>query len=456
MDLGAIVRLELIRTARLRRHYAARSALGLVLLYVAWVLQGYLVRAATTRNGELGLVPFSYLRPFADFAFVELTMFQGLVMLLLVPGLAAGSISTEDRRGTMLHLLATPLSSGSILLGKLAARLLPLGMAVGIGLPIVLALLLLGALDSRILIYYYLLLIALAVFAASLSILVAVIVPRPSLAIPAAYFVVGGWFLLPVWFSPVAGRALWPFAWLGTVNEWLLSRHPLAPAIWLRALCEARLSYPPAVAWLWPKFGKSFPRVMELQGAGSSLALVLAAVCLRPLRLGRWSLRGRGPASSSRPPISARESFGDNPMLWKEWYAPARYSGAAARVIAVLLGLLLFCPLIGPALAAFATWRASWSGGPGHGWASSGGFNDSLRQLNAGLYVLGLVAVAAGAATSISGERERGTWTSLALAPVTGQEIVRAKVAGALWAVRGLLVPFVAIGAIGLLTSTLR
>jgi hypothetical protein len=63
----------------------------------------------------------------------------------------------------------------------------------------------------------------------------------------------------------------------------------------------------------------------------------------------------------------------------------------------------------------------------------------SPRRTGAGLSLLGLVAVTGMAATSVTGERERGTWTSLAMTLVDGREVVRAKVAGALWAVRGLL-----------------
>ena len=80
--------------------------------------------------------------------------------------------------------------------------------------------------------------------------------------------------------------------------------------------------------------------------------------------------------------------------------------------------------------------------------------NQSLRQFSAGLYLIGLVAVAAMAATSVTGERERGTWTSLEMTLVTGREIARAKVSGTLRAMRGLMIPFVILWGIGLATGS--
>ena len=70
----------------------------------------------------------------ADLLVLELVWTQGVAILLLVPGLVAGSIAEEDRRGTMRDLLGTPLSGGSIVLGKLAVRLVQVGAAMAIGL----------------------------------------------------------------------------------------------------------------------------------------------------------------------------------------------------------------------------------------------------------------------------------------------------------------------------------
>ncbi len=212
---------------------------------------------------------------------------------------------------------------------------------------------------------------------------------------------------------------------------------------------SARLFYPPNLAWAWSGFLKAFPSFVGLQAACSALFLLLAAFYLRRLRLGLGRRRARDLIGSPRPAI------GDDPMLWKEWYAPSRLSRTAVRLAAIVLGVLLLCPLIEPAWAAFREWQASW-------WdettslGARGDLNESLRQLNAGIYLLGLVAVAALAASSITGERERGTWTSLATTLVSGREIVIAKVSGTLRAVRGLSMPFLTLWGIGLATGSVH
>jgi hypothetical protein len=83
----------------------------------------------------------------ADLLVLELVWTQGVAILLVVRGLAAGSIAEEDRQGTMLALLASPLSSGSIILGKLAARLAQVALALATSLPVVDPRAMMGALD---------------------------------------------------------------------------------------------------------------------------------------------------------------------------------------------------------------------------------------------------------------------------------------------------------------------
>ena len=120
-----------------------------------------------------------------------------------------------------------------------------------------------------------------------------------------------------------------------------------------------------------------------------------------------------------------------------------------------MLVLLSAGPLIEPATASFREWFASWRDDTASEW-SRGNLNESLRQLDAGLYLIALVAVAAMAATSVTVERERGTWTSLMMTFVDGREVARAKVSGAIWAVRGLAIPFAILWGIGLATGSVH
>jgi hypothetical protein len=107
-------------TARWRRHYAVRTAIGLTLVYAVWVLYSqWDWNAARGRGGPVRPGDARALPGFAELCFLEFAWVQGLAILLVVPGLVAGSIAEEDRGGTMVGLLASPLSSGAIVLGKL-------------------------------------------------------------------------------------------------------------------------------------------------------------------------------------------------------------------------------------------------------------------------------------------------------------------------------------------------
>src|SRR5262249_51717872 len=161
--------------------------------------------------------------------------------------------------------LATPLSSGTIVLGKLAARLVHVGVAVGVGLPVVVPLGLLGALDPVIVAHAYAMLLALTLFVGSLSLLVAVLIRNPRRAIPAAYLLVGGWLLLPDWYASIAGRLGWPFSWLRVLSDGILQSHPDVSVLYVWRISLARVSYPASLTWVWSGFLKTVPRVVGFQ-----------------------------------------------------------------------------------------------------------------------------------------------------------------------------------------------
>jgi hypothetical protein len=451
MPSNPIFRFELIRAARQPRHYAMRAAAGLVLLYVAWTLyracdEPWLATASAWERSRM----IRHLPWIADLLVLELVWTQGVAICLLVPGLVAGSIAEEDRCGTMRDLLGTPLSGGSIVLGKLAVRLVQVCAAMAIGLPVVVPLLLFGALDLAVVARAYAMLIALAAFIGTLAMLVAVIVRRPRPAILWAYIVVVGWLLLPAWSAALAGQSGWPFPWLLAVVEAISQSHPFEAArnLWLVAFL--RLRDPASLGWAWAGLSRALPRAVGFQLAGSAIFLLVAALLLRPRRLEAWGYRGREVIARSRPAVDD-----DDPMLWKETQAHTRLSRRVARVAVILLVAFVAWPLLGPAADAFREWRASSRDGLAADWRRYH-LNEALRDLGAGLYLLGLVAATAMAATSITGERERGTWTSLAMTLVDGREVARAKVAGTLWAVRGLFVPFAVIWGIGLATGSVH
>ncbi|WP_020465835.1 ABC transporter permease [Singulisphaera acidiphila] len=451
MDLGPILRFELRRTARQGRLYLFRGAIGLFLMGMMTAM------VSDWRHASAGgWQTLQALRSLTELLFLELTLVQGIAIAVLVPGLVAGSIAEEDRRGTMTDLLASPLSSGSIVLGKLVVQLARTGMAWGVGLPFVLPFVLFGALDFSFVSSAYIMLVAWTLFVASLSLVVSVVNPRPRLAILMAYVLVVGWLLGPIGYASLAVQLPWPLAWLQTVSGWILQGHP-ANQEWLFTIITMRPFAGPYVepagsAWLKSELARGLPGFVSIQLTFSAIFVLLALLLLRPLRLGVWLRTARvgEPNSKHRPPI------GDDPILWKEWYTT---SGPLDRPVVrgaiLLVCMVLLAPLLGTVRSAFLEWHESWWDALAWWWKRNA-LNESLRHVHSTLYFLGLVCGAAIAATSVTGERERGTWVSLTTTLVTGREVARAKVIGSLVAVRGLAIPFLLVWIVGLMTGSVH
>jgi len=141
MLLGPVFRAELIRTARRRHYYFLRVVYGFALLLLFWVNFQSLQTTTAWRGGR------PLIEDFAAFAFSTFVWFMGVqlaTILILVPALFGGVIADEKQRKVMHYLMASRLSSGEIVLDKLAARLLHVGVFILLGLPVLSLLTLFG------------------------------------------------------------------------------------------------------------------------------------------------------------------------------------------------------------------------------------------------------------------------------------------------------------------------
>jgi len=427
-----------------------RFAFGSSLLILVWMIPTLWMHIDWPKYG----LSLYQLRSIAGVIFVHMLWMQGFLILAIVPAWAAGAIAEEDRQGRMLELLVSPLSSRAIVLGKLAARMVRVGIALATWLPFALPCALLEILDLGVLVRSYAILLVLAGFVASLALWISTLVTRPRDAVLLTYLLVGGWLFLPAWLQPTLQALPESFSWLATLNEIILLSNP-APTAWtLLWLALANWWNSPAnAAWAWSSLNTSFSALLLILAGASTLLVFLSILSLRPIRLGR---RGRGRIRRSDPiPTQSRRPIGDDPMRWKERYASRRITRPIAWVTTVLMGIVISATLLGPALWALREqWTIIWDGEP-IGWRREY-LNEVLRHLTALLYLVGLAAVMASAATKISGERERGTWISLGTTPLTGREIVRAKVLGTVWEMRGLGTVFLALWSLGLLAGAVH
>ena len=136
----------------------------------------------------------------ADFGqqiFIAFAIVQAVVVLLLTPALVGGAIADERQRKTLHYLLTSELSSAEIILGKLAARLLQVGVLVALGLPVVSLIGLFGGVDFQVLLLTYAATLTTIYFLATASILVSVVSRRPREAISLLYVLEMVWLIVP-------------------------------------------------------------------------------------------------------------------------------------------------------------------------------------------------------------------------------------------------------------------
>ena len=145
-----ILRAEARISSRQASTYAKRAWYGLLLLWIFWTFHHSQEEWSGGR-----LLANNELARFAAAAFEWLAVGQALIVMALLPAMVAGSVAEERTRQTLPALLATRFSSAAIILNKLGAKMLQIGVFLAVGLPIACLLGLLGGIDPRSITYAY-------------------------------------------------------------------------------------------------------------------------------------------------------------------------------------------------------------------------------------------------------------------------------------------------------------
>ncbi|MFO0958707.1 MAG: ABC transporter permease subunit [Isosphaeraceae bacterium] len=444
---GPVFTNELLITSRRGRYYWARSGFGLVMLAV--VAQSFQGRFPRTPGG----IPAASIRQMAEFGrdlFESLAAWQFAGVLLMTPALVAGCVADESQRKTLHYLLASCLSGGEIVLGKLAARLMMMIVLITVGLPILSLLGLFGGVDPKRVAWGYAGTISTVLALSGLAILVSVHARRVRDAILLTYALEAAILLGPLF--AMGMKAEWPILYgaVEPINDWLLVVNPF----WTFFQGNPR-GLP---------FELAMPSMLGLHFAAFLATTGLAVLRLRPHFRNEGSgfrrfLSGRIPAT--RPTrgwaLFGRPECGEEPMLWKERHV-ARLRGPT-KVILGFLGLVVL------SLVAYGTWRLgleAWTSLAADRFdliAISGprnGFNEFLRMVGVLLYVITGLGVAVASASSLTSEKEEDTWITLTSTTLSGREILAAKMIGSLWALRRPVAVILAMWAVGVATGSLH
>jgi ABC-type transport system involved in multi-copper enzyme maturation permease subunit len=434
---GPIFGKELRATARRKRSYALR------VLYLAALLLGLLVAYTGTSNQFYATSVSAQAQAQAQMGqmfFAFFCVFSATAMAVLGPVLTSTAISSE-RLGKTLHvLLMTPITAWQIISGKLFSRLLVALTLIGLSLPALALVRLLGGVELGQMVGIVCLCVATVMATASIGLLLSTFMNRAYAVILLSYAVmlllyVFVPFVLYFGFDFGGGRFNWVYDWI----NWMT--------------CAVTLAQPrgsPGVSdWL--------PCVLVHLGLSAVLVAASAMVLRRTSRRagdGRLAkpiqsaAAGQAapaevppalpqPAAPARPATPARE-VSDQPVLWRETRRPLMAKpwqavvGAAATVV---LLVVTYFVLWGDHLLDEEMSQA------GYAWI----FNMIVWLLTAVL-----------AATAIAQEKEGDTWTLLLTTPLTGGQIVWGKVLGVykrlLWPAALIVTHFLAFTAFGVIT----
>src|SRR5262245_42739196 len=314
---GPVFAFELLRASRRWQTYAARSAFvagQLAALGVVWSAVAGREPASIREQAEAGW-RFYHL----------LAATQLALALLAAPAATAGAFYLDRARGTLAQVLVTDLTAAEIVLGKLAARLVPLAGAVLCGVPLLALAALLGGIDPASVVGLLLVTLGAAVLGCTLALTLSIWGTTLTEVVLATYAV---WLVVillpPTW---LVLRATGAVPWL--LPDWMAATSPVL-LLFLPKLTGA--AAPGEPSWFF---------VLCL--AVSAALAAVAAWRLRPAaardpdparrriglgRLGRWL---PGP------------SLDKNPVLWRGGHARPPTRGGPGRWL-LYAGLAGACP----------------------------------------------------------------------------------------------------------------
>ena len=248
-----------------------------------------------------------------EYIYYAIATVQIALVLLIAPAATAASICLDRSRGTLTHMCVTDLTNSEIVLGKLAARLLPVLSLVLATVPVLALAGLLGGVIIEANLSLTLITMTLALFGCSLAIAISVRATKTQDVLMAVYGMECLWVMgPPVWLLMEDSGVV-----RGFLPDWVLASNPFV------------LAWAP---YAWPDFITPWMLVSILGGmVAISVALIVFAVLTvradvtsrrlaRVTRLGSWLGTVHARMARWRP----GPSLDQDPVLWHKWRVVGR------------------------------------------------------------------------------------------------------------------------------------
>jgi ABC-type Na+ efflux pump permease subunit len=475
MQLGLFLRRELITLARRGKVFHERV---LAVLLASGVVSGCVLfwdrldwdRTTVAGASRFGLSTFGLA-----------VVIQVLTAPAIISRHVASSIASERDRKSLDALLATRLTSAEIVFGIMVAGLVEYGNWLAASLPLIVLVAIVAGVQLPLLLLTVVGLGSSLFAGAALGGVVSIYAPNRSRAVSKVVGLIIAWIDLPL-----IAEFLQPLAWPGSPRwfvhavRWLVDSSPagVGVSLFLPTLVPRSFGLVEAIL-----------RMIALQLTGGLMLVFWATSRLRPasraLYDGEWTGLSRWLMLGTRRRTRSRRPCGDDPVLWNDIHSQGS-SSLVGRLSAELAGLVGVGVLVlGTswfAIPAFSELAERGYGAAREGFTMpevnplarvligkllipAGGvapgqarleFNIALRQFSAMLVMLYVVMVCGTAAMSVISEKERDTWHGLIATSLTGWEIVRAKMVGALWRARSVALTLIALWATGLLAGAVH
>ena len=353
MDITPILNRELLTAARRTRLWGSRGFLAGSLVTIALATFGaryYWDRGQMSDHDMMARISFQ--------AFLWMLVANAMTVVAVLSR-AALSIALEKDRRTLDFLLATRLSSAEIVLGKLAACIGFFVTDLAVGLPIMLLLNPLGAVDLRLILLVYAGLITTGFFVIALSIWVSSGATDSRRAASISVLAMMAWLMGPSFVSLIFTRVVFRLPeFILTVNAWILTSSPMGVMFKIGGGLTPSSGLLEAVAWMG-----------GLQVGGGALLIVWTIARLRSAY--RVNVSGDSHSLAARltrpgwrwrpkPPV------GDDPILWRE--INVSRSGFIGTVLALIIslgfaGALIYVTYTFARPALVEVWRYGYSSG---------------------------------------------------------------------------------------------
>jgi ABC-type transport system involved in multi-copper enzyme maturation permease subunit len=300
---GPVFIYESIAATRRWQLYTTRSVFVIALLIalaMVWLL------VCMEQGTAVGSISIQELAEAGEYFYYAIATTQLIMVIVVAPAATAGAIGLDRARGNLPLMLVTDLADAEIVLGKLAARFLPVLALVAATIPVLALAGLLGGVLFEATLSLALITLALAIFGCALALAISVRTTKTHEVLMAVYGIEFVWILGPVVWEFLAS----PRAATG-ISDWFQAFNPFVLA-WAPYAAPNSLS----VEWL-----AGFVGGMVAISAG----LVVYAV----LRLRSEAIKESGPRGARLASRFAKArarllwwrrgpNLDDNPVLWRE------------------------------------------------------------------------------------------------------------------------------------------